>query len=193
MTKRRSKLLYLDCETTGIDPTINDIWQLAYIIEIDGVVVEECEMLIRPDNMNAIDDKALEIGGITREELEKIDYNIADAVADLKKSWSRFIDKYDRDDKFVIVGYYVNFDAQFLREMFVKAGDRYGIGSWCFSCLLDVSTFVAIAVGKYQFRFKNHKLETVCEKLKIPLKKAHDSLEDIKATKKLYEMLGELS
>ena len=193
MTKRRSKLLYLDCETTGIDPTINDIWQLAYIIEIDGVVVEECEMLIRPDNMNAIDDKALEIGGITREELEKIDYNIADAVADLKKSWAKFIDKFDRDDKFVIVGYYVNFDAQFLREMFVKVGDRYGIGSWCFSCLLDVSTFVAIAVGKFGFRFENHQLKTVCAKLRIPLKKAHDSLENIKATKKLYEMLGELN
>ena len=191
--KRRSKILWLDVETTGTDYKIHDIWQLAYIIEIDGVVVEECEMLIRPDNMDAIDDKALEIGGITREELEKIDYNIADAVADLKKSWAKFIDRYDRDDKFVIVGYYVNFDAQFLREMFVKAGDRYGIGSWCFSCLLDVSSFVAIAVGKFGFRFENHKLETVCEKLKIPLEKAHDSMQDIRATRALYNMLGELS
>jgi len=191
--KRRSKILWLDVETTGTDYKIHDIWQLAYIIEIDGVVVEECEMLIRPDNMDAIDDKALEIGGITREELEKIDYNIADAVADLKKSWAKFIDRYDRDDKFVIVGYYVNFDAQFLREMFVKAGDRYGIGSWCFSCLLDVSSFVAIAVGKFGFRFENHKLETVCEKLKIPLEKAHDSMQDIRATRALYNILGELS
>jgi len=191
--KRRSKILWLDVETTGTDHKIHDIWQLAYIIEIDGVVVEECEMMIRPDNMDAIDDKALEIGGITREELEKIDYNIADAVADLKKSWAKFIDKFDRDDKFVIVGYWVHFDAQFLREMFVKAGDRYGIGSWAFTALLDVSSFVAVAVGKYNFRFDNFKLETVCKKLKIPLKNAHDSLEDIKATKKLYEMLGELS
>ena len=193
MTKRRSKIFWLDVETTGTDHKIHDIWQLAYLIEIDGVVREEGKMLIRPDNFDTIDERALEVGGTTIEELEKIDYNIADAVADLKNVWGKYVDKYDRADKFVVAGYFIHFDIKFLRKLFSRVGDRYGIGSYCFTALLHVDTFVGIAVGKFGFRFENHKLETVCKKLKIPLKKAHDSLEDIKATKKLYEMLGELS
>ena len=191
--KRRSKILWLDVETTGTDYKIHDIWQLAYLIEIDGVVREEGKILIRPDNFDTIDESALKIGGTTVEELEKIDYNIADAVADLKDVWGKYVDKYDRNDKFVVAGYFVRFDIDFLRSLFFRVGDKYGIGSYCFSALLHVDSFVALAVGKFGFRFENHKLETVCKKLKIPLKNAHDSLEDIKATKKLYEMLGELS
>ena len=192
--KRRSKLFWLDCETTGTDYKIHDIHELAFLIELDGVVVHEESFKIRPDNFDTIELKALEISGTTVEELEKIDFTIADAVRRLKEVWSIYVDKYDRDDKFIIAGYYIKFDVDFLRSMFTdKVGDRYGIGSYCFSCLLDVSTFVAVAVGKYNFRFKNHKLETVCEKLKIPLEKAHDSMQDIRATRALYNMLGELS
>ena len=189
--KRRSKILWLDTETTGLDPKLNDIWQLAYLIEIDGEVKEEGEMMIRPSNMDTVEDDALKIGGVTREELESLDYTIADAVEDLKDVFGKYVDKYDRKDKFVVAGYFVRFDIDFLREMFFKSGDRYGIGSWCFTCLLDVPSFVAIGVAKYGMRFQNFKLETVCKKLGVEFK-AHDALEDIKATRVLYEALGGL-
>ena len=189
--RRRSKRLWIDCETSGLDPKLNDIWQLAYLIEIDGEVIEEGEMMIRPSNMDTIEDKALEVGGITKEELEKIDYTIKDAVEDLKDVFGKYVDKYDKEDKFVVAGYFIHFDYQFLREMFFKSGDRYGIGSWCFTCLLDVPSFISIGVAKYGMRFPNFKLETVCKKLDVPLK-AHNALSDIKATRILYEALGGL-
>ena len=189
--RRRSKRLWIDCETSGLDPKLNDIWQLAYLIEIDGEVIEEGEMMIRPSNMDTIEDKALEVGGITKEELEKIDYTIKDAVEDLKDVFGKYVDKYDKEDKFVVAGYFIHFDYQFLREMFFKSGDRYGVGSWCFTCLLDVPSFISIGVAKYGMRFENFKLETVCKKLDVPLK-AHNALSDIKATRILYEALGGL-
>jgi DNA polymerase-3 subunit epsilon len=148
-------------------------------------------MMIRPSNMDTIDEKALEVGGVTKEELESLDYTITDAVEDLKSIWGKYIDKYDKEDKFVVAGYFVRFDVDFLREMFFKSGDRYGIGSWCFTCLLDVPSFISVGVAKYGMRFKNFKLETVCEKLGVPLK-AHNALSDIKATRILYEALGGL-
>ena len=181
----------MDLETTGLNSKVNDIWQLANLIEIDGKIVEEVEMMIRPSNMDVLEEEALKKGNITREELESLDYTIVDAVEDLKDIWEKYIDKFDVEDKFVVAGYFIHFDYQFLREMFFKSGDRYGVGSWCFTCLLDVPSFISIGVAKYGMRFPNFKLETVCKKLDVPLK-AHNALSDIKATRILYEALGGL-
>ena len=185
---KRSKILWIDCETTGTEPKVNDIWQLAYLIEIDGEIVDGENMYIRPYNVKNIEEKALEIGGTTIDKLLDIKLTVSQAVPKIKKTWAKYIDKFNRDDKFVIAGYWVHFDADFLRQMFHKAGDKYGIGSWCFSPLLDVSTFVGIAVAMKGFRFPNYKLETVCDRLGIPLE-AHDALSDIHATRTLYQAL----
>jgi len=178
-------------ETTGLDPVDNDIWQLAYLIEIDGNVVDGENMYIRPHNMANIQQKALDVNHTTVEKLEEIELTVPEAIADIKRKWGKYINKYDRKDKFVIAGYWVNFDVNFLRQTFVKAGDKYGIGTWCFSPCLDVASFVAVAVAKHNFRFPNYKLETVCDKLGIPIE-AHDALSDIAATRTLYSALSGL-
>lgn len=188
---KRQKILWIDCETTGTDPLIHDIWQLAYLIEIDGEIVDGENMYIRPWNTKNIEDRALEVGGTTIDKLLKIDLELPQAVANVKRSWVKYVNKYDREDKFVIAGYWVNFDAGFLRQSFHKAGDKYGIGSWCFSPCLDVASFVAVAIAKHGFRFPNYKLETVCDRLGIPIQ-AHDALSDIYATRTLYQALGGL-
>ena len=186
--KRKSKILWLDCETTGLDPELQDIWSFAYIIDIDGEVEYEGSMKIRPYNFDTIDDEALKVGGITVEELEKIDFTVVDAIEELKKVWGRYVDKYNKMDKFVIGGYFVRFDADMLRSTFKKAGDRYGIGSWAFSPLLDVSTFVAQHVAKFKLRLPNFKLATVCKHFGIEFE-AHDAMEDVRAARELYLLL----
>lgn len=185
---KRSKILWIDTETTGLDPKENDIWQLAYLIEIDGEVVDGQNMYIRPFDFNNIDDEALEVGGITVEKLLEIELTTEQAVAQIKRTWKKYIDKFNRDDKFVIAGYWVHFDAGFVRQMFHKAGDKYGIGSWCFSPLMDVSTFVGTAIARHGWRFPNYKLETVCDRLGIQIE-AHDALSDIYATRSLYSAI----
>ncbi len=187
----KSKILWIDCETTGVNPKLNDIWQLAYLIEIDGEVVDGENMYIRPFNEKNIEEQALTIGGTTIDKLLEIELTVKPAVARIKKTWEKYIDKFNRDDKFVMAGYWVNFDNGFLRQLFYKAGDKYGIGSWCFSPCLDVASFVAIAVAKNGLRFPNYKLETVCDRLGIALD-AHDALSDITATRNLYSALGGL-
>ena len=185
---KRSKILWVDVETTGVDPVANDIWQLAYLIEIDGKVVDGENMYIRPHNVANIEQKALEVGGTSIEKLLEIELLVSQAVANIKAKWAKYVDKFDKRDKFVLAGYWVNFDSNFLRQLFTKAGDKFGIGSWCFSPCLDVASFVAIAVAKHNFRFPNYKLETVCGKLGIPIE-AHDALSDIYATRTLYSAL----
>ena len=189
--KKPTKILWLDCETTGTDPVKNDIWQFAYLIEIDGEIVDGENMYIRPYNTKNIEERALEIGGTTITKLLEIELDTRQAVANIKNRWAKYIDKYNRDDKFVMAGYWIHFDNGFLRQTFKKAGDKYGIGSWCFSPCIDVAAFVAIAIAKHGFRFPNYKLETVCDRLGIPIE-AHDALSDIHATRTLYQALGGL-
>lgn len=191
LSGKRKKILWIDVETTGLDPILQDIYSLAYIIDIDGKVEEEGELLIRPYNFLTIDNEALKVGGTTVEELEKVDYTISDAVIDLKRVWGKYIDKFDKSDKFVVGGYYVRFDCDFLRSMFKKAGDRYGIGSWCFTPLLEVSAFVAEQVTKVGLRLPNFKLATVCERYGIEFE-AHNALEDVRAARQLYYTLSEI-
>ena len=158
MTKR-NKILWIDVETTGLDPVENDIWQLAYLIDIDGEIIETQSFKVRPFNIENYSDAALRVARVTPEELAAFDYNIADAIFDIKETWGKYVDKYDKEDKFVIGGYNVRFDQQFLYEMFKKAGDKYGLGSWAFWPLLDVSTWVAQHVARFFLRLPNFKLE----------------------------------
>ncbi len=188
MRSKTRKLLWVDCETSGTNPEIHDIWSLAYLIEINEQIEYEGTMLIRPWNFDTIQEEALKVGGTTVEELEKIDYTISDAVRDLKNVWGRYVDKYDKLDKFVIGGFYVRFDVDFIRSMFKKAGDKYGIGSYAFTPLMDVSSFVGEYVLRSGMRFPNYKLGTVCDKLGIKLT-PHIALDDIKATRELYYTL----
>lgn len=192
MGRYYSKLAWLDCETTGLDPVKNDIWELACVIDIDGVVEYEEVFKIRPFCLDNLDPEALKITRITPEELGKFELTTLDVVAKLKSIWSRYIDKYNRDDKFIVGGYYVSFDLQFLREMFKKAGDQYGIGSWMFTPLLEVSTLIAQHVARFDLRLPNYKLATVCNHYGIDIE-AHEALSDIQATRELYYLLKDLA
>lgn len=53
-----TKLVYLDTETTGLDPDLHDVWEIAVITE-DG---REYAWQIKPDLTHA-DPRALEVGG----------------------------------------------------------------------------------------------------------------------------------
>lgn len=176
------KILYFDCETTGLDPVKNGIIQIAGIVEVDGEEVEKFDIKIKPFESDVVEDKALAVSGTTRDDVEKFDepekgYNKIIGMFD------KYINKYDKGDKFVVCGYNVRFDVDFLKEFFVKNKNPYlfaYIGRLKDS--LYVIRYLEI-LGK--IKTKNNKLGTVCEYFNINLKEAHNALADIEATKKL--------
>lgn len=184
-----SKILWFDTETTGLDAQKNDIVQLACLIEIDGQVVQEKEFLMRPINGNAIAAEALAANGLTIDEIMRYPSAVI-GLNELRAMMSKYVDRFDKKDKFVPAGYHVRFDLDFLRGTFGKVGDKY-FGSWFHSAALDVQTLVAIAVAKHGLQSKNFKLGTLCRMFGIPID-AHKAMSDIKATKMLYEKLAEL-
>ena len=134
------KRLWMDTETTGVDPFRHAIIQVAVIIETPkGEVTWEAKM--RPWDGAVIEDEALAINGRTREEIM--------VWPDPKAVYAEFLsvlgchcDKFDRRDKFWLHGFNVTFDAQFLHQLAKVCGDKY-LMSWMYWPPLCVAQEVA--------------------------------------------------
>lgn len=183
--KQPSKILWVDTETTGLDPNRNDIWQIAMLVEINGDIVERAEWKLRP-RADAIDPDALALrDDIDAQYLATLP-EPRSIFPQIKQFLAKYINKFDKDDKFIIAGYYVRFDVDHLRALWQKCGDKY-FGSWFFNAQLDISCIVAL-LCLYGMRFKNFKLSTICESFAIELD-AHDALSDIQATRQLFQSI----
>ena len=79
----QQKRMWFDLETTGIDPTQNGIHQLAGLIESDGVIVEEFNLLITPPKDKVVEPEALACSGLTEKDIiDQMSY--PDAHSELK-------------------------------------------------------------------------------------------------------------
>lgn len=179
-----AKLIYLDTETTGLDCNRNGIIQIAGIIEIDGEVKEEFNLRCKPFEQDIITQEALDITGVTVEEVKSYDSPLL-AYHTLKNIFSRYIDKFDKDDKFIPVGQNVLFDLRFLKSFFEKSGDKF-FGSYVvwyhYIDLMPCSMAMKVAG---HIDISDLKLGTVAEALGFKFE-AHDALEDIRTTRKVW-------
>lgn len=180
------KIFWFDVETSGLNPIKNDIISLAYIIEINGQEKAEGEFFIQPFNWADMGDKALEINGFTREQLKTFE-TPKEVYKKIVKLLDRYIDKYNKQDKFHLAGYNVKFDVDFFKQFFIKNGDKY-FGSYFNYRVLDVMCALFIEDYKKSLEIENFKLETASKKFGIEIN-AHDAKADIRVTKNLFEKL----
>ena len=85
---------------------------------------------------------------------------------------SKYVDKFDKKDKFFLVGYNnASFDNHFLKAFFVQNGDHYF------------------------YEMTDFKQETVARALGIQIDSAklHDASYDIQLTKEIYNRISSLS
>jgi DNA polymerase-3 subunit epsilon len=180
------KKFYFDTETTGVNPGVNDIIQLAGIIEIDGDIKEKFTFEMQPFNYDNINQGALDTHGITIEKMKTF-MNPKEAYSKLIDIFDIYINKFDREDKFIVCGYNVRFDIDFLNSFFKKNSDNF-----LFSYIGTVKDpFPVFGYLKSLEKIKTEdlKLGTMCKYFGISLDNAHDALADIEATKMLIEKL----
>lgn len=182
------KLLWFDAETSGLDAVRNDILTLSGIIEIDGKIKETFDFKVQPFDYNNLDDEALKINGLTLEQIKTFE-EPKKVHRKLVAILSKYVNRYNKFDKFQPSGYNVVFDVNFLGEFFKKCGDKY-FGSWVDYHKLDVATLVQIFHLKNKLNLPNYKLVTACESLDIKIN-AHNSMSDIEATRELFYKLVE--
>lgn len=187
------KTFYFDTETTGLDPKKNSIIQIAGIIVIDGEVKEEFNLKCKPiEPLDNISNDAIAVHGMGREEIATFP-DPEEVYITLNDKFDKYIDKFNRNDKFIIAGQNVGFDLNFLIEFWKRQGDTY-LGSYLnFRDKLDLLPLVSTLRVFGFLNLPDSKLGTIASHFNIQID-AHDALSDIKATRLvLFEMLKRLS
>lgn len=187
-----NKIIFIDTETGGVNAEKSALIQLSGIIEVNGTEKEKFNFYIKPFENSEVNEKALEVQGRTLEELGTEKY-IDESIIYKKflEILDKYIDKYDKNDKFIVAGYNVKFDIDILKALFERNNNKFLFSYFNSSMLDPLYSVRLLQVAGMLPVLENNKLETWCKYFNIELK-AHDSLQDITATKKLIEKLVEL-
>jgi DNA polymerase-3 subunit epsilon len=189
------KLCYIDTETTGTNHYKNALVQLAgaiYILQDNKYErKEDFNFKIKPFPEDIIEDEALAINKITREDLKHF-YDPKVIHQDLTEIFEKYCDKFNKEDKMFFVGYNSRFDYDFVRKFWEKCGDKY-FGSWFFFPPIDVMNTAIVHLIEKRHTLPNFKLGTVADYLGIEVHgEFHDAMADIETTRMIFEKFVKL-
>ncbi len=184
------KFLYLDCETTGLDPNVHGVIQVACIVTEGKTInvakeVDRCNLFFNPKSLGCkIDKEALKINGRTKKEIKKFP---KDTFNKLLSFFERHINKYDKEDKFTVVGQNVKFDVEFLHGWAKREEFKY-MGSFVDWRVIDTLVLARLEYALGNINPPDFKLATLCMEYNIK-EPDHDAMDDIVATKELLERM----
>jgi DNA polymerase-3 subunit epsilon len=185
------KLFFYDLETTGVQYWKNGIHQISGSIVIDGKIEETFNFKVKPHEKAVIEEEALKVGGVTKEQI--LEYPDMKVVYNkLLLILSKYCDKFNKKDKFHLVGYNINsFDNQFFRAFFVQNNDNY-FGSWFWPDSIDCYVLASNKFKKERDQFINFQQRTVAKYLGIEVDetKLHDAAYDIHLCYEIYKLVS---
>lgn len=181
------KKLWVDTETTGLDPERNAIIQIAVIIETPDAEVQ-WEAKMRPWDGAEVEDGALKVNHSSREEIAAFPDPRA-VYAEFTALLGDHVAKFDRADKFWFWGFNSGFDFQFLHSWAKACGDKY-LMSWMHWPPLCVAQEIARRFPDRWASFPSRKLGAVaCACDVTPPENLHDAMADIVLTRELWRKM----
>lgn len=186
------KFLYIDVETGGLIPRKNPILQLSAILEVDEKEVFRFNKKVLPFPDQEVDPIALEVNGLTLSDVTDDKHEPARLVyEEFLLMLDKYVNKYDPRDKLYIVGYNIHsFDAQFLRDFFLRFDNKY-FGSYFWNPPIDVMLISAYACIGQRHKLENFKLGTVATSLGISIDedRLHDAMYDVEVTMDIFNKI----
>ena len=187
------KIIYLATEKGGPDTNVCALLQLSAAIEIEWQVVEKLDYYIKPYPTDPLITKeATDKHGITAEIIQKNEGNkFKDphlVFTDLKEKLAKYVDPYNKQDKFFMVGYnIISYDDVVLRKFFGKNNDSY-YGSWFWYPPIDMMAICADVLLSKRMEMPNFQLATVAQYMgiKIEENQLHNAMYDVKITRELF-------
>jgi oligoribonuclease (3'-5' exoribonuclease) len=187
--QKKKKICWVDLETGGLDKNKHSILTIGIIIEIDGIIYDKTYLTCK-SYTEEVSPKALEANGLTLKEIQEHEYDKQTLYTTIKGILDKYVKQYNKLDKFFFGGFNCSFDRAFLEELWKMNGDGY-CGSYFHGGAIDVQAILNFlyANGKIGFPDGTHKLSDFVRFMNIPIEgNMHNSLTDIEATKKIYEL-----
>lgn len=178
------KIFWFDTETTGLNSYSHAMIQIAYLIDIDGKVVADGVLKVKPFKGDLVSKEALDLLGLKMEDL--LNYpDPEEAYRAIVGILSAHVDKFDRTDYFIPGGFNVGFDIDFLSRFFEKNNDKY-LGSFIDRRrALDPRALLSFFDYSGKIRLQNYKLKTVADHFGIAIDN-HDPASDVAATRNIF-------
>lgn len=179
--------LFYDLETTGLLPGVHGVHEIAYLIEVDEVVVASRVLHVKPFASDAIEDQALKVGNVTREMLEGYT-NPIEAFNIILRDLDKHVNRYDKGQKFSLVGFNnAGFDDSHLRAFFEKCGNSY-FSAYFWSGALDVMVLASEFLSKQRHKMQSFKLFRVAMQLglEVDQDRLHGAEYDLYLTRTIY-------
>ncbi len=181
------RILYVDIESGGLDPSKNPLLQIACIYEENGEIKDTFEAYMRPIKGMKIEKEALEINGIKKKDIKTFPKS--------RQVFKKFIDfldskinKYDKDQKMVMVAHNAHFDKSFIEAWAIQNSYKY-LHAYIDYRMIDTLMIARTEWYKGNINPPDFKLGTLCLEygLEAP---DHNAMTDIIATRNLLkEML----
>ncbi|MCK9416427.1 exonuclease domain-containing protein [Candidatus Dojkabacteria bacterium] len=183
------KRLFVDTETTGTDKEKHGVHQISGIIEIDGKVMEMFDIKLCPFEGCVYEQEAMDVTGKTVEEIKQYQSE-SDGYQEFTNLLCRYVQKFNKKDKFIVVGYNVKFDIEFLYQLFIRNNDNY-LFSFIWGNPIEVMTMATLVFEKDRPEMENFQLGTVVKKAGITVNSndLHNAVTDIKITYELFYKL----
>lgn len=179
------KVCWIDTETSGLDSQQNGIIQLAYIIDIDNEPVD-CGILYNNCKGKAHDPKALEMNQFTPEMIVTFPPSVH-MYKRFKEVLKKYVNPYDKDreNKFIIGGFNVDFDVRFLMQLWKDHDDQHLFAFFNFG-FIDPSVLARFLQYSGQPVPAGMKLGELAAFFDIvPFGELHDAMVDIKLTREV--------
>lgn len=193
-----NKLLTYDGEMTGLIAGTHQIHQLAFTLEVGGIEVARENIKMRPDPGTPVSPKALEVCGLTIEDLKANPMSQLEGYLHFISVLGQHINKFDKSDKAYLVAYNERFDNQFLRAWFIANNDEY-FGSWFYAdthCVMvlasnDIAKLKTPAGSSVRSTLPNFQLATVAAYYGVqPEGDWHDAMADVLAAREIYRRIN---
>lgn len=187
----KTKILYFDLETTGLEPLKHSIVQIAGIYEVDGVEVDRFNLLIQPHPKLLIEQDALKAIKKTEEDLKAHEFTQEEGFKEFMKRINKYVDRYDKRDKIRLCGFNAaKFDSNFLSRFFEINRCAY-YGSYFYPEVLDAMIFASMYLwGPRRLGMKNFTQGSVAKELGLEVLEdsLHDGAYDVELARSIFKI-----
>lgn len=180
---RPDKILFIDTETGGLDPSEYSLLSLSVVVWQEFNIVGSKEILINDGILN-VTSKALEINGINIEEHKKNALTPSDAIKELDNFLTHH---FLIDEKITLGGHNINFDVNFLKQFLLS--NKYNWFQRFSHRYVDTATILYYLYLSGKLKQKPISSQEAFDYFGISVEGRHTALGDAIATAKLFTTL----